>query len=200
MGPGDIKQKIDESGAKSNLSPPRRLSAPSGRGWGTRGRVVALVGALGSPAPMLPPEFRLLAGVLGEGPRPSPRPPSPAARRLSAGFRAESPLLSTRPGQSRERSTSFSPARRAPGRDRGANAPPALPAPRIQRGAPRPHQDEPAPGEEGRTPATQPPPQGSGEKRASDHAGHSWGLWPREPALLRPLHGTRRGAPGPFSH
>ena len=111
MGPGDIKQKIDESGAKSNLFPPHpqpQADSPRLRG-GAGGHEAewSLVGALVSPAPMLPPEFGLPAGAREEGARPSPGSPSLAARRLSAGLRAESALLSIRTGRSGE--TSISP-------------------------------------------------------------------------------------------
>ncbi|XP_032946735.1 ESX-1 secretion-associated protein EspI-like [Rhinolophus ferrumequinum] len=75
MGPGDIKQKIDERGAKSNLP-----SALSGEGFGgPEAEWSPQVGALRAPRQMLPPEFGLLDRGLGRNrhPSPEPHPPQP---------------------------------------------------------------------------------------------------------------------------
>lgn len=76
MGPGDIKQKIDERGARSNLGAPRRLFPPFGEGLGTAGR--------GAPRQTLPPAFGPpVRGAGGRDPAPG-RPGRPAdSRRVS---------------------------------------------------------------------------------------------------------------------
>lgn len=88
MGPGDIKQKIDGRGAKSNLHPPRRLyplfeEGAAGRDAG-RGRrePVPSRRASGPRARGFPPSSAPSAARDGGGggrgaPGPSPRPPPP---------------------------------------------------------------------------------------------------------------------------
>ena len=68
----------------------------------------SLVGALVSPAPMLPPEFGLPTGALEEGARPSPGSPSLVGRYFSSGLRAGAALLSIRTGRSGEPSKHLS--------------------------------------------------------------------------------------------
>lgn len=178
MGPGDIKQKIDERGAKSNLSPPTPALRALGEGLGTGGRVVAGSCCAREPrahasSRVRAPDPRAGGGTATLVPARTPRGP-PTLRRGSGGISVpfHAPGAAGRSGEPR---TSLSPAPKAPGPGQGfRRAPPAFPAlptsrappnlPRIQRGAPRPHQAEPASGEEWRTPAAQPPPGASGKR------------------------------------
>lgn len=144
MGPGDIKQKIDERGAKSNPPPPRarapgRFSAPPGRGWGRE--------AEGSPS-LVAREPRARASSRVQIPAGRPRAAggiaSLARVPIPRGPQALRRSLPRSPAGGGGASTSLPPAQRprAPAlpllpTSRGSAFHPRIPHP--ARGAPRPH-------------------------------------------------------------
>lgn len=141
MGPGDIKQKIDERGARSNLGAPRRLFPPFGEGLGTAGR--------GAPRQTLPPAFGPpVRGAGGRDPAPG-RPGRPAdSRRVSRpgpsrsqGSEAPRPPLCSQLRPLPPRRGALLPAGASAGRRAGGAGLPASvrslpPAARLPRGAP----------------------------------------------------------------
>lgn len=167
MGPGDIKQKIDERGANSNLSCTPALRGVRG-GAGGRGQSGRCELVAPSPSP------DAFSRIHAPGPRPgggtatlAPRSP-PTLRRISGGISASfhAPWLALRSG---EPSIPVLFARRA--RDPGVS--PAMGSPLAQ--------SSPPPlcgacsGSAGEDPGRPTPTASKWEKRTSEHAGRAWG-------------------------
>lgn len=197
MGPGDIKQKIDEREAKSNLPSARLAGRRLGDGRQSGRHELVLSGPRARC--FLPNSGSWRAG---EEPRLEPHPPQPA----------DSPAFGRNFG-----SFTHAPAPGGAGTEHPGLTHSEVPGPAwgFQR-APRPC-SAPQLGGGGSSAQSSPPPlpgarawirpedtgcpaptRSKCEKRASDHAGRTWGgcpaalRWARAPAILLP----RRGSPG----